>query len=144
VVKYSRYNDTILRVRMDLEVNFQSGRPLYRQIAAGVASLLAAGELAPGEQLPPVRELADQLGVNFNTVARAYRVLDEQGLISTQHGRGTFILARGPVAGQGRDLAGRKRRLTARYLEEMERLGSPAEEVVRWITGTARNSGSEE
>jgi GntR family transcriptional regulator len=48
--------------------------------------------LTPGEQLPTVRQLAADLRVNFNTVARAYRQLDEEGIISTQHGRGTFIL----------------------------------------------------
>jgi GntR family transcriptional regulator len=51
-----------------------------------------AGVLRPGDQLPTVRQLAADLRVNFNTVARAYRLLDEAGIISTQHGRGTYIL----------------------------------------------------
>ena len=50
------------------------------------------GELKTGEQLPTVRDLARQLKVNFNTVARAYRILDQAGIINTQHGRGTYIL----------------------------------------------------
>ena len=53
--------------------------------------MVARGELQPGDQLPTVRQLATDLRVNFNTVARAYRLLDEAGLISTQHGRGTYV-----------------------------------------------------
>ncbi len=48
--------------------------------------------MSNGEQLPTVRDLAKQLKVNFNTVARAYRLLDQAGIINTQHGRGTYIL----------------------------------------------------
>lgn len=125
---------------MELKLNFQSGRPLYRQIAAGVVSHLAAGELAPGDQLPPVRRMADQLGVNFNTVARAYRLLDDRGLISAQHGRGTFILKRLPADERRGNLERRKARLTARYLEEMKDLGSSDEEVVRWVKQAARSA----
>jgi GntR family transcriptional regulator len=128
---------------MDLKLDFQSGRPLYRQIAAGVMSHMAAGQLAPGDQLPPVRRLADQLGVNFNTVARAYRLLDDQGLISAQHGRGTFILQQLPDDDRRGNLESRKGRLTARYLEEMKNLGSTEEEVVRWVKQAARNAGLE-
>ena len=53
--------------------------------------MLADGRLIPGDQLPTVRQLAADLRVNFNTIARAYRILDEVGLISTQHGRGTYV-----------------------------------------------------
>ncbi len=70
----------------------RSDDPIYLQIAAQVQSWLTAGLLKPGDQLPTVRALAASLRVNFNTVARAYRLLDEAGLISTQRGRGTYIL----------------------------------------------------
>jgi len=61
------------------------------QIVEQVRQLIAFGELKPGDQLPTIRQLATELRVNFNTVARAYRLLDETGLISTQHGRGTYV-----------------------------------------------------
>ena len=77
---------------MEIEVDFQSGIPLYEQIAHQVLELIEDGVLKPGDQLPTTRELAVKLGVNFNTVARAYRMLDQGEIISTQHGRGTFIL----------------------------------------------------
>jgi len=78
---------------MQIHVDFRSGIPIYVQIIDQIKNQLTAGILKPDDQLPTVRQLASDLRVNFNTVARAYRLLDEAGLISTQHGRGTYILA---------------------------------------------------
>jgi GntR family transcriptional regulator len=77
---------------MQVNLDFRSKIPIYVQIIDQIKDLIAIGVLHPGDQLPTVRQLAADLRVNFNTVARAYRLLDEQGLISTQHGRGTYIL----------------------------------------------------
>ncbi len=79
---------------LPFSIDFRSGIPVYVQIVEQVQSHLAKGNLSPGDQLPTVRQLAAELRVNFNTVARAYRMLDEAGLISTQQGRGTYILDR--------------------------------------------------
>ena len=76
----------------EIEINFRSEEPIYLQIIQQIESQVLNGQLKSGDQLPPVRELAQELNVNFNTVARAYRLLDENGLISTQQGRGTFLL----------------------------------------------------
>ena len=62
----------------------------------------AGGRLHQGERLPTVRSLADRLGLNFNTVARAYRVLQRRGLISMQRGRGTFVVRRTPQSAAAR------------------------------------------
>ena len=75
-------------------LDFRSGVPIYVQIVEQVQQLVVSGKLKPGDQLPTVRQLASELRVNFNTVARAYRMLDEAGLISTQQGRGTYLLDR--------------------------------------------------
>lgn len=72
-------------------LDFRSSIPIYLQIARQIEQLVARGELKLGDQLPTVRELATELRINFNTVGRAYRVLDESRLISTQRGRGTYI-----------------------------------------------------
>lgn len=77
---------------LNLQLDFRSGVPIYVQIVEQVQQSLAAGQLKPGDQLPTVRQLASDIRVNFNTVARAYRMLDDAGLISTQQGRGTYIL----------------------------------------------------
>jgi len=77
---------------LNFKLDFRSGIPSYVQIVEQVQNFLVNGELKPGDQLPTVRQLASELRVNFNTIARAYRMLDEAGLISTQQGRGTFLL----------------------------------------------------
>jgi GntR family transcriptional regulator len=74
-----------------LQIDFRSGLPIYTQIVNQVQAQLVGGVLQPGDQLPTVRALAEELRVNFNTVARAYRILDEARIISTQQGRGTYI-----------------------------------------------------
>jgi GntR family transcriptional regulator len=73
---------------MKLTVDFESS---VIQIEDSIHSLIAAGQLQPGEQLPTIRELASDIRVNLNTVARAYFELDKEGVISTQRGRGTFV-----------------------------------------------------
>lgn len=78
-------------MKFDIVVDFRSGEPIYTQIVNQIQHLVAQGKLKQGDQLPTVRHLATELRVNFNTVARAYRILDEAGLISTQQGRGTYI-----------------------------------------------------
>jgi len=76
---------------MQFDLDFRSRQPIYIQIVERIRQQVARGDLQPGDQLPTVRQLAADLRVNFNTVARAYRLLDEAGLISTQHGRGTYV-----------------------------------------------------
>jgi GntR family transcriptional regulator len=79
---------------MKFEIDLTTHIPAYAQIMGQVKQAIASGKLSPGDQLPTVRQLAADLRINFNTVARAYRLLDEEGIISTQHGRGTYILER--------------------------------------------------
>lgn len=76
----------------DFSLDFRSGVPVYVQLVEQVLQHLSNGSLKPGEQLPTVRQMAAELRVNFNTIARAYRMLDEAGLISTQQGRGTYFV----------------------------------------------------
>jgi GntR family transcriptional regulator len=76
---------------LTLHLDFRSGLPIYIQIMNQIESQVLGGILKPGDQLPTVRALAAELRVNFNTVARAYRMLDEARIISTQQGRGTYI-----------------------------------------------------
>lgn len=91
--------------------------------------MIATDEIGPDDQLPTVRQLATDLRVNFNTIARAYRMLDEEGLISTQHGRGTFILPL-PSVKNGEILRREDLEwLTKHYLNEAAQLGYTADEV---------------
>jgi GntR family transcriptional regulator len=113
---------------MQVEVDLTSKIPIYVQLIDQIKHMIATGELSPDDQLPTVRQLATDLRVNFNTIARAYRMLDEEGLISTQHGRGTYILPL-PTKENGESL--RKQDLdwlTRHYLNEVAQLGySPGE-----------------
>ena len=79
------------RVLPPIRLDFSSRQPIYLQVFTRVQALVTAGRLRPGDQLPTVRELAVHLGINFNTVARAYRLLDHAGTVSAQQGRGTYV-----------------------------------------------------
>ncbi len=110
------------------ELDFRSHVPIYLQIVERMQALIATGALGPGDQLPTVRQLAADLRVNFNTIARAYRMLDEAGVISTQQGRGTFVLEPPPP---DRAVALRRKALmdiTRTFLREADQIGfGPAE-----------------
>ena len=76
---------------MQIHISPHDGVPIYQQIVNQVKYLTASGRLTAGEQLPPVRRLAEQLLVNPNTIARAYRELETAGVLSTRRGAGVFV-----------------------------------------------------
>jgi GntR family transcriptional regulator len=118
---------------MPIQIDFRSELPIYVQIMDQIHEMILQGDLKPGDQLPTVRQLAIDLQVNWNTVARAYRLLDEAGLISTQQGRGTFIWEM-PSEEATRQLHQQTLEgLTRRYLSEAARLGVSPQEVWRYI-----------
>jgi GntR family transcriptional regulator len=93
------------RLGLTLRLDFNSRQPAYLQIVRQVAQRAINQRLRPGQRLPPVRALALQLGLNFNTVARAYRVLQQRGVLSTQRGRGTYVTRRTPKSPAARGQA---------------------------------------
>jgi GntR family transcriptional regulator len=111
------------------ELDFRSHIPIYVQIVDRVEHLIATGALEPGDQLPTVRQLAAELRVNFNTIARAYRILDENGVISTQQGRGTYVLEAPPPDKAANLRAEAIDSLTRTYLDEAGRMGFEIEDV---------------
>lgn len=74
-----------------LNIDPRSETPIYQQITDQIRFMITSGDLRPGDQLPTVRTVAQESRINFNTVSRAYRILDQDGIISTQQGRGTYI-----------------------------------------------------
>ena len=80
-------------ITQHLSVDSQSPIPLVVQLSSQVAWLIARGEVSEGERLPPIRGLAEVLGINFNTVRAAYKQLEADGLVITQRGRGTSVLS---------------------------------------------------
>lgn len=114
---------------MQIKIDFRSGQPIYVQIMEQIRQMVANGELQQGDQLPTVRHLATELRVNFNTVARAYRLLDEAGLISTQQGRGTYIWEKPSEEALGHLRRQALESLARRYLAEAVRLEFSPEEI---------------
>ena len=76
---------------MDFSIDPHTGVPFYRQIIEQVKYGIVGGFLSPGDQLPTVRQLAADLSINLNTVVRAYREMEIEGVLDTQQGSGTFI-----------------------------------------------------
>ena len=74
-----------------LHLDYRDARPIYTQIVDNFRAQVAAGILQPGEKLPSVRDLAAQLSINPNTIQRAYRELEQQGVIETLPGKGCFV-----------------------------------------------------
>jgi GntR family transcriptional regulator len=76
---------------MALRLNPASGTPLYLQLVEQLKHAIASGAIAPGEQLPSVRKMAEDLLINPNTVVRAYRDLESEGIVELRHGSGVFV-----------------------------------------------------
>jgi molybdate-binding protein/DNA-binding transcriptional regulator YhcF (GntR family) len=113
---------------LDLRIDPSSRDPLHQQIVDQVRHQIATGRLAPGDRLPPVRALAQQLGINVNTAAKAYAEMERGGVLSTAPGRGSF------VAGSARFLVGgfredRLRDLLGRAVVEALSLGYSLEQI---------------
>ena len=115
--------------KLKFQLDFHSGLPIYTQIANQVQSRVANGILKSGDQLPTVRALATDLRINFNTVARAYRILDEERIISTQQGRGTYIAEKPPPKVTERMRREALEGLTQRFVGEAVRLGFSQTEI---------------
>jgi GntR family transcriptional regulator len=132
---------------LEITLDFRSGVPIYVQLVEQVQHLVVTGKLNPGDQLPTVRQLASELRVNFNTVARAYRMLDEAGLISTQQGRGTYILDQ-PAEGLADRLKAETLDVqTARFVAGLLKQGYALEEVKKSLDRKLENwtgNGQEE
>lgn len=82
---------------MELRIDGTNPAPASEQLRQQVIAQVRSGELAPGTRLPTVRQLADELGIAVNTVARGYRLLETDGIIETFGRRGTFVATQGDV-----------------------------------------------
>jgi len=116
-----------------LHIDFRSGLPIYTQIVNQIQAQVVGSVLKPGDQLPTVRALAEELRVNFNTVARAYRILDEARIISTQQGRGTYITDVPPPKVTEKLRRESLEALTQRYISEAARLDFSTSEISQMV-----------
>jgi GntR family transcriptional regulator len=125
--------------KLILQIDFRSGLPIYIQIVNQVQAQIASGILKPGDQLPTVRSLAEELRVNFNTVARAYRILDEARIISTQQGRGTYITEIPPPKVKEKLRKEALEALTQRFVNEALRLDFSKDEIFNIVQEQFKN-----
>jgi GntR family transcriptional regulator len=127
----------VISVRLDLK----SGVPPYLQIVRQVRQALVAGVLLPGDQLPTVKDIVTQLAINPNTVSKAYRELEHEGLVEGRPGVGTFALRRppGPPPSTHATFA----RSLARWVERARAAGLDDESIEALVRETLHADGSQ-
>jgi GntR family transcriptional regulator len=114
--------------------------PIYAQLERGLRAAIATGRLQPGDQLPTVRQLAVDLRINANTVARVYVDLERAGVIETRRGVGSFISATPAQAHPPRDQQRRLRAFVTRVLADADREGFSADDLLD-LLDSHRNGG---
>ncbi|MGE4563688.1 MAG: GntR family transcriptional regulator [Victivallaceae bacterium] len=120
-----------------MEIDLQSPVPVYLQVADWIKAGCLAGRWRPGDRIPPVREMAALLRINPNTVAKAYKLLQEQTVIEGRHGGGNFIAPR-PEAQLAEDRRAFLETELAALLERTDRFGVPHAEVLAKLTELCR------
>jgi GntR family transcriptional regulator len=107
--------------------------PLYAQLDRAIRAAIGTGRLARGERLPTVRQLAVDLSINANTVARVYLDLERAGIVETRRGVGTFVAATPPALGARPGRASELQALVGRALEEAAAKGFSVDDVLRQV-----------
>jgi GntR family transcriptional regulator len=115
--------------------------PIYAQLERGLRAAIAAGRLGPGDQLPTVRQLAVDLSVNANTVARVYTDLERAGVIETRRGVGSFISATPAQARSPREHERRLKAFATRVLADADAAGFTAYEVISALRAHRQGGG---
>jgi GntR family transcriptional regulator len=119
---------------MPITVNANDRRPIYQQVADEIKALIVRGELTEGAALPSVRQLAADLGVNLNTIAVAYRALQEERLIAIRHGSGAVVTARRTTSTSQKEL----RRTLGTVLTQMVLSGMERAEILSAVGAELR------
>ncbi|MBN1906924.1 MAG: GntR family transcriptional regulator [Deltaproteobacteria bacterium] len=117
---------------MKIHISTKDGVPIFQQIVTQIKHMVASGRLAPGEIVPPIRVLAEQLLINPNTVARAYKELESEGIFISRQGSGTRVAEKGSTL----DYAERLQVLTERVeslLVEADQLDFTVEDIIELI-----------
>ncbi len=116
-----------------ISIDTRDPTPIYAQLERAIRVAVASGRLKSGEQLPTVRQLAVDLRVNANTVAKVYFTLERDGVVETKRGVGTFIAAPRSAAAQDPHRERRLNELIDRLLADAATLGYPAREIARAV-----------
>jgi GntR family transcriptional regulator len=117
---------------MQIHITSNDGVPIYVQIVNQVKQLVASGRLTSGDEIPPIRGLAEQLVVNPNTVARAYLELERAGIVTKRHGTGTYIAEPVRVMAQRDRVKALRPRVDA-LVTEARHLGVELSDVIKLL-----------
>ena len=120
-----------------IAIDVNEPTPIYVQVERALRAAIATGRVPIGEQLPTVRQLAVDLRINANTVARVYAELERAGIVETRRGVGTFVASVKPLTPR-RGREGELRALVQRWLEEAAARGFTAEDLARQLREFAR------
>src|SRR6266581_1163383 len=120
-------------------VNPSDPTPLYAQLTRAIQFAIATGKLRIGEQLPTVRQLAVDLRINANTVAKVYAELERAGVVETRRGVGTFVSARPNEAASRRDREAHLRELAEHFIAETQTRGFSIDDVIEHLEKRRRN-----
>jgi GntR family transcriptional regulator len=123
---------------MRLHISTQDGIPIYLQIVTQVKHMVASGRLRPNEEVPPIRVLAEQLLINPNTVARAYKELESAGILVSRRGSGTRIAETGSPLGHEERLRVLNERIEG-LLVEANQLDFTLEDIIELIREKNKN-----
>ena len=124
-----------------VQIDPRDKTPIYAQLERSVRAAIATGRLNPGDQLPTVRQLAVDLRINANTVARVYASLERAGVIETKRGVGSFIIAARAQAHPPREHERRLKAFATRLLSEASDHGFTADDVIAALR-THRKGGA--
>src|SRR2546423_7353111 len=117
----------------EFNIDARDPTPLYAQLARAIRFAIATGRLAVGDQLPTVRQLAVNLRINANTVAKVYAELERAGVLETRRGVGTFVSARPNEAASRRDRERHLRELTEHFIAETQTRGFSIDDVIEHL-----------
>lgn len=126
-----------------VQIDAHDPTPIYAQLERGLRAAIATARLRPGDQLPTVRQLAVELRVNANTVARVYAELERAGVIETRRGVGSFISAAPAEAHPPRERERRVRAFVIRVLAEADRAGLTIDDVITALSEHRRTADRE-
>ena len=122
------------------QVDARSPTPLYAQLDRAIRAAIASGQIKQGDQLPTVRQMAVDLRINANTVAKVYAELERSGVLATQRGIGTFVRDPRAVAAPARDRQRELRVLVDKLVAESAALGASSQEILRAVEARLKES----
>lgn len=127
-----------------LSIDLADRTPIHAQLERGILAAIASGRLPVGGQLPTVRQLAVELRVNVNTVAKVYAHLERDGVLETRRGVGTFVAARTAGPRQAAQRASDLRRLVDQFLADLSSHGFSIQDAWPELQGRSRGNNTKE